>query len=80
MLKLYKPCFKDSVYQISEYFDCRFIRRRSSNIHQILPLFAPYWDPIGTSPLIFANVNVHSPKTLPTKFGSSQFSGFGEVV
>jgi len=42
--------------------------------------FAPYWAPIGASPLIFANLNNHSPKILLTKFGSNQFSGFGEEV
>jgi len=35
--------------------------------------FAPYWAPIGASPLILANLNPHSPKILPTKFGSNQF-------
>jgi len=49
-------------------------------IHQILHLFAPYWAPIGASPLTFANLNPHSPKILPTKFGSNWFSGFGEEV
>jgi len=43
-------------------------------------IFAPYWAPIGTSTLIFANLNPHSLKILPTKFGSNQFSGFGEEV
>jgi len=80
MCKLYKPCPKDAVCQISEYLDCQFMRRRSSKIHQILPLSAPYWAPIGASPLIFLNLNPHSPKMLPTKFGSNQFSGFGEEV
>jgi len=56
MRKLYKPCLKDAVCQISEYLDCRFTRSRFFKIHQILPLFAPYWAPIGASPLIFANL------------------------
>jgi len=56
------------------------MRRRFFNIHQILPLFAPYWAPIGTTPLISATLNLHSPKILPTKFRSYQFSGFGEEV
>jgi len=33
------------------------------------PIFAPYGAPIGASPLIFAKLNPHSPKMLPTKFG-----------
>jgi len=80
MCKLYKPCPKDAVCQISEYLDFQFMRRRIFKIHKILPLFAPYWAPIIASPLIFANLNPHSPKILPTKFGSKQFSGFGEEV
>jgi len=68
----HKPCPKDAV--------CQIMRRTSSKIHQILPLFAPYWATIGASPLIFENLNPHSPKMLPTKFGSNQFSGFGEVI
>jgi len=56
------------------------MRRRVLKIHQILPLFAPYGAPIGANPLIFANLNSHSPKILPTKFGLNQFSGFGEEV
>jgi len=56
------------------------MRRRFFKIHQSLPLFVPYWAPIGASPLSFANLNPHSPKTFPTKFGSNQLSGFGEVV
>jgi len=31
--------------------------------------FCPYWAPIRFNPLVFANLNPHSPKTLPTKFG-----------
>jgi len=50
-------CMSNSVFGLP-------VMRRSSKIHQILPLFAPYW----------------TPKMLPTKFGSNQFSGFGEVV
>jgi len=80
MRKLYKPCPKDAVCQISEYLGCQFTRRRFFKIYQILPIFAPYWAPIGASPLIFANWNPHSPKILPTKFGSNQFNGFGEEV
>jgi len=56
------------------------MRRRFFKIHQILPLFAPYCAPIRASPLIFADLNSHSPKMLPTKFGWNQFSGFGEEV
>jgi len=56
------------------------MRRRFSKVHQILHLFAPYGAPIGASPLIFANLNPHSPKILPIKFGTNQFSGFGEEV
>jgi len=44
------------------------------------PNFTPYWAPIGACHLIFTNLNPHSPKILPTKFGSNQFSGFGEEV
>jgi len=80
MCKLYKPCPKDAVSQISDYLDFQVMRRTFCQIHQILPLFARYWAPIGASPLIFTNLNPHSPKILPTKFGSNQFSGFGEVV
>jgi len=53
------------------------MRKGSSNIHQILHLVAPYWAPIGGNPLICAHSNSHSPKMLPTKFGSIQFSNFG---
>jgi len=56
------------------------MRRTFFKIHQILPLFAPYWAPKGASPLIITNLNPHSPKMIPTKFGSNQFSGFGEEV
>jgi len=42
MCKVYKPCSKDAVCQISEYLDCQFMRRTFSKIHQILPFFAPY--------------------------------------
>jgi len=41
------------------------MRRRFFKIHQILLLFAPYWAPIGASPLIFAHLNPHSTKMLP---------------
>jgi len=54
------------------------MRRTFSNIHQILPLFTPYGASIGANPLICAHFNPHSLKMLPTKFGSNQFSGFGE--
>jgi len=49
-------------------------------IYQILPLFVPYWAPIGASPLIFAQMNPHFPKMLPTKFGLNHFCSFGEEV
>jgi len=49
-------------------------------IFKISPYFTPYWALIGASPFIFANLNPHFPKTLPSKFGSNQFSGFGEEV
>jgi len=39
MHKLYKPCPKNVVCQISEYLDCWHMRRRFFKIHQILPLF-----------------------------------------
>jgi len=45
------------------------MRRRFLKIHQILHLFAPYRAPIGASPLSYANLNPHSQKMLPTKFG-----------
>jgi len=48
------------------------MRRKFFKIHQIFPLFAPYWVPIGARPLI------HSLKMIPT--GWNQFSGFGEEV
>jgi len=72
MRKFYKPCFKDAVFQISEYLECQFMRR-SFKIHQILPL-------LGASPLIYANLNPHSLKILATKFGRNQCSGFREEV
>jgi len=56
------------------------MKRRFFKINQILHVFAPYWAPIGASPLMFANLNPHFPKILPTKFGSNQFRGFGEEV
>jgi len=56
------------------------MRRRFFKIHQILPVFAPYWTPIGASPLNFADLNPHSLQMVPTKFGWNQFSGFGEEV
>jgi len=80
MRKGYKPCPKDAVYEISGYLKCQFMRSSSFKIHQILHLFSPYWAPTAASPLIFTNLNPQSPKMLPTKFGSNQFSGFGEVV
>jgi len=80
MRKIYKPGPKDAVCQISENLDCLFMRRRSSKIHKILPVFPPYWTKLGASPLIFTHLNPHSPKMLPTKFCSNQFSGFGEVA
>jgi len=52
MCKLYKPCPKDAVCQISEYLDRQFMRRRFFNIQQILHFFGPVWAPIGASPLI----------------------------
>jgi len=69
MRKYYKPCPKDLVCWISEYLDFQFMRRRSYNIHQIWPLLQP----IGLQ--ICANLNPHSPKMLPTKFGWNQFKG-----
>jgi len=42
--------------------------------------FDRYWAPIDASPLVFTNLNPHSPKILPTKFGIDQFSSFGEEV
>jgi len=56
------------------------MRRRFFKIDHILQLFAPYWAPIVASPLIFAKLNPHSLKILPTKFGQNLFSGFGEEV
>jgi len=56
------------------------MRIRFFKIHQILPLFSPYGAPIGANLFVFANLNPHSWKMLPTKFGWNQFSGFGEEV
>jgi len=42
------------------------------------PYFTPFCPLWGPNPLIFANLNPHSPKMLPTKFGWNQFSGFGD--
>jgi len=78
MCKLYKTCPKDAVCQISEYLDCQFMRRTFSKIHQILLFIAPYRASIGVGPLLCTDFNPHSPNMLPTKFGSNQFSGFGE--
>jgi len=73
--------YKDAVCQISQYLDCQFdMRRTSSKIHQIVPLFGVYWAPISTNPLIFAKLNPHSLKTIHTKFGRNEFSGFGEEL
>jgi len=69
MSKIYKACPKDATHQLSEYLDCQFMRRIFFKIHRILPLFVPYWAPIGTSPLMFANLNPHSLQMVPTKFG-----------
>jgi len=49
------------------------------NFTKFYPFLPLIWAPIGASPLIFVNLNPHSPKMLPTKVGSNQFSGFGEV-
>jgi len=54
------------------------MRRTFSKITKFYPFFAPYWASIGASPLICTHFNPHSTKMLPTKFGSDQFSGFGE--
>jgi len=54
------------VFEMPDFF------LKFTKFYPILPL-------IGASPLIFANLNPHSPKMLPTKFGSNQFIGFGEV-
>jgi len=80
MRKVYKQCPKNAACQISEYLDSEFMRRRSLKIHQILPLFAPYWAPNRGQPHWFSNLNPHSPKILPTKFGLNPFRGFGEEV
>jgi len=69
-----------SCYQI--FFICTVTG--GSKVHLsyllLLHLFTPYWAPIGASPLIFAKLNLHSLKMLPTKFGWNWFSGFGEEV
>jgi len=56
MHRLYKPCPKDAVYQISEYLDNQFMRR-FFKIHKILPLFAPYGAPKCVSFIMFTNYN-----------------------
>jgi len=61
MCKLYKPCPKDAVCQISEYLDCQFMRRRSSNIHHS-PNITPFCPLLGPNMCHFANLNPHSPK------------------
>jgi len=61
-------------------FGFQFMRRRFFKIHQILPLFAPYWAPIGANRLGFHKLESPFPKILPTKFGLNQFSDFGEEV
>jgi len=78
MRKLYKPCPMKAVCQISEYM----YWTTSSWEEYLLKFtkFYPFGAPIGASPLIFANLHPHSPKMLPTKFGSNQFSDFGEEV
>jgi len=50
-------------------FEMPVPEKKIVKIHQIVPFFVPYWAPIGVRPLIFANLNPHSPKMLPTKFG-----------
>jgi len=47
--------------------------KNSLNVTPLCPLLGPN---IGVSPLIFSNLNPHSPNMLPAKFGSNQFSGF----
>jgi len=49
-------------------------------IFKYSPNFTPFWCPIGASPLIFLKLNSHSPKMLPTKFGSNQFNAFEELA
>jgi len=63
---------------VGQFLGGFYFYAQSSKSHRILPLSAPYWAPIGASPLIFTNLNSDSPKMLPTKFGSNQFSGFEE--
>jgi len=43
--------------------------RNSFQIPKISPNVTSFCAPKGASPLIFANLNPHSPKMLPTKFG-----------
>jgi len=52
----------------------------SCQIPKISPYVTYFWAPKGASPLIFAKLNPHSPKMLPTKFGGNQFCGFGECA
>jgi len=44
MHKLFKPCPKDAVCQISEYLECQFVGRRSfkfTKFYPFLPIFEP---------------------------------------
>jgi len=62
MRKLYKPCLKDDVCQISVYWDYQILRRRSSKIHQILPLFLPRIGPNRCQPLNVCKIESPVPK------------------
>jgi len=80
MESLYKPCPKDAVCHDIRVFGMPVREKKIFKIHQILRLLAPYWAPIGVSPLVFATLNAHSLNILSTKFGWNQCSGFGEVI
>jgi len=62
----------DAVYQISEYLECQFMRRR---FFKISPNFNTFCGPKSASSLIFANLNPNSLQMVPTKFGWNQFKG-----
>jgi len=51
------------------------LKKKITKFDPFLPLIGPQY-----VPALFANLNPHFPKMLPTKFGSNQFSGFGEEV
>jgi len=61
MCKVYKPCPKDAVCQISECLDCQFMWRYFI-IHQKFTPFCPLWGPKRCQPLEFCKLESPFPK------------------